>query len=157
MKDIEIWKTRFVADDVLEALDDKVRKKFLKLPESTQEAFIEKHKDAIKKGLESGIMNDWPEIMKTAINETDLQKDIEDAIKKVTVTKKQYNAYISSTGDETHQQIIQYNKHLFKDNAPGFTLLINNSRGKKLYIKQENGNYKQKHREKNKKNRGLSL
>ena len=77
MKDIPIWGTKFVADDVIDNLDESIREQFIKLPESKQEGLIEKHKDIIAKCLEGGIMNDWSYIMSEAISETDLIKDIQ--------------------------------------------------------------------------------
>ena len=77
MKEIEIWKTRLVSDDILGEMDPELREGFLKLPEDVQESLIEEYKDSIAKGLQAGIMYDWSYIMRQCMDESGLIADIE--------------------------------------------------------------------------------
>ena len=78
MKEIKIWETSFNQEDVVGCMDDKLRKKFEKLPVKKQEELIERYSRSIGKMLEAGLMDDWTSIMGTAVTFSGIEEAIEE-------------------------------------------------------------------------------
>ena len=79
LDEIKIFSTSFYGEDVVECMSDDLKKKFKELPVKKQYELLEKHCRRIGQGLKSGLMSDWIYVMKVAISNTDLEKDVGEA------------------------------------------------------------------------------